>query len=243
MSDTVVRFEAVEKTYPLGATSVHALTDVNLSVSKGEFVAIVGPSGSGKTTMLNLIGCLDVPTSGEVYVQEHAVRRLSDTEATKLRRDAIGFIFQSFNLIPVLSVYENVEFPLILQKRLKKDRDGRVGDILRAVGLEKYQSNRPDQLSGGQRQRVAIARALVTDPVLVLADEPTANLDSETGRSIVELMLQINEERKVTFIFSTHDASIQRLATRRVLLRDGTIESDTAQNGGALVAKTSRASL
>jgi putative ABC transport system ATP-binding protein len=229
MSDDVVRFVAVGKTYQLGATSVQALSGIQLSVTKGEFLAVVGPSGSGKTTLLNLAGCLDVPTSGEVYVQGHPVSHLDDRHATSLRRDAIGFIFQSFNLIPVLSVYENVEFPLVLQKRPRAERAARVSDIIHSVGLENFQANRPDQLSGGQRQRVAIARALATHPVIVLADEPTANLDSETGRSIVRLMQQINRERQVTFIFSTHDPSIMQLATRKVVLQDGSIETDVQQ--------------
>lgn len=228
MLQPVVRFAGVSKVYKLGQTSVPALRDVDLSVSEGEFVAIAGPSGSGKTTMLNLVGCLDLPTSGEVFVRNHAVSRLSDKDATRLRRDSLGFIFQTFNLIPVLTVYENVEFPLILKGCPAAGRAARVNAILNAVGLSGHSAHKPDQLSGGQRQRVAIARALVTNPVIVLADEPTANLDSETGSAIVRLMQRINAERKVTFIFSTHDAAIMDLATRKVVLRDGAVEHDSA---------------
>ena len=229
MPDEVVRFDGVGKTYQLGATSVQALNNVQLTVSKGEFLAVVGPSGSGKTTLLNLAGCLDAPSAGEVYVQGYPISNLDDTRATRLRRDAIGFIFQNFNLIPVLSVFENVEFPLVLQKRPRSERRTRVDEIMQAVGLQGLEANRPDQLSGGQRQRVAIARALATEPVIVLADEPTANLDSETGRSIVRLMQQINRDRNVTFIFSTHDIAIMQMATRKVVLRDGCVEADVQQ--------------
>jgi putative ABC transport system ATP-binding protein len=227
MSQAVVRFEHTGKLYRLGQTTVTALKDINLAVSQGEFVAIAGPSGSGKTTMLNLVGCLDSPSSGEVYIQGHAVSMLNDAQATALRRDAIGFIFQNFNLIPVLSVLENVEFPLILQGRARNERSAAARAMLEAVGLQDQLAHRPDQLSGGQRQRVAIARALVTKPVIVMADEPTANLDSETGNAIIRLMQRINAEHHVTFLFSTHDASIMKLATRLVMLRDGAVESDS----------------
>jgi putative ABC transport system ATP-binding protein len=223
--DTVVQFAGVRKAYRLGETWVQALRGVDLSISRGSFVAVAGPSGSGKTTLLNLVGCLDVPTEGEVYVHGQAVSRLSDDAATRLRRDAIGFIFQTFNLVPVFDVYENVEFPLILKGWTGKARDRKVRDTVEAVGLTSHQAHRPDQLSGGQRQRVAIARALVTDPLLVLADEPTANLDSETGDGIVRLMRDINRERNVTFVFATHDARVVELATRIVRLRDGVVES------------------
>ncbi len=228
MGEPVVQFVNAGKTYWLGQVSVPALHGVNVSVEPGEFVAIAGPSGSGKTTMLNLVGCLDVPTAGEVYVQKHAVSRLNDRDATRLRRDALGFIFQTFNLIPVLTVHENVEFPLILKGCAPRERAVRVRDILAAVGLDGHRAHNPDQLSGGQRQRVAIARALVTNPVIVLADEPTANLDSETGSAIIRLMQRINTERHVTFIFSTHDTAIMSLATRKIVLRDGMVESDSA---------------
>jgi putative ABC transport system ATP-binding protein len=227
LSKRVVELVGAGKTYRLGQTSVLALKEVTLSVGRGEFVAIAGPSGSGKTTMLNLVGCLDAPTAGEVFIQEQPVSRLNDKEATRLRRDAIGFIFQSFNLIPVLSVFENVEFPLILKGVAQKERAARVRAIVNAVGLDEHQAHKPDQLSGGQRQRVAIARALVGEPAIVLADEPTANLDSETGSSIIRLMQRINAERNVTFIFSTHDAAIMNLASRRVTLRDGIVETDS----------------
>jgi putative ABC transport system ATP-binding protein len=232
-ADTVVRFAGVRKAYRLGETWVQALRGVDLSIARGGFVAVAGPSGSGKTTLLNLVGCLDVPTEGEVYVHGQAVSRLSDADATRLRRDAIGFIFQSFNLVPVFDVYENVEFPLILKGWTRRARDRKVRDTVEAVGLTSHLPHRPDQLSGGQRQRVAIARALVTDPLLVLADEPTANLDSETGDGIVRLMRDMNRERNVTFLFATHDAHVVELATRIIRLRDGTVESDETVGGRA----------
>jgi putative ABC transport system ATP-binding protein len=225
--DAVVRFAGVRKSYRLGETWVRALNGVDLSIARGGFVAVAGPSGSGKTTLLNLVGCLDVPTEGEVYVHGQATSRLGDAAATRLRRDALGFIFQSFNLVPVFDVYENVEFPLILKGWARKARDRRVREAVEAVGLASHLAHRPDQLSGGQRQRVAIARALVTDPLLVLADEPTANLDSETGGGIVRLMRDINRERRVTFIFATHDARVVELATRIIRLRDGSVEADS----------------
>ncbi len=227
MTEPVVQFVGAGKTYQLGETVVAALKHVNLRIAKSEFVAVVGPSGSGKTTMLNLIGCLDVPTTGEVYVHGQPVSNLDDQKATALRRDTLGFIFQNFNLIPVLNVYENVEFPLILKRCPPAERARRVKQMLCAVDLEPQQKHQPDQLSGGQRQRVAIARALVTDPLIVLADEPTANLDSETGTAIIQLMQRINQQNGVTFIFSTHDASIMNMASRRILLKDGVVQHDT----------------
>jgi putative ABC transport system ATP-binding protein len=220
MKDIIV-CKNVTKIYPLGKTEVRALNDVSFTIAEGEFLSIIGPSGSGKSTILNLIGCLDEPTSGEVIINGKNVSKLSDTEATRIRRRDIGFIFQSFNLIPVLTVFENVELPLALLKINKKEMDSRVNSLLDAVGLGKYSKHRPDELSGGQRQRVAIARALITNPGLVLADEPTANLDSTTGEQIIDLMLELNEKKKTTFVFSTHDYKIVNRAKRKIQICDG----------------------
>jgi putative ABC transport system ATP-binding protein len=190
-------------------------------------MCIIGPSGSGKTTLLNLIGCLDAPTSGEVNLfGKYNVSTLNDKQATLLRRDHIGFIFQTFNLIPVLNVYENIEFPLIIQGVDKADRKKRVMELIADVGLQEFIKHKPDELSGGQRQRIAVARALVTNPKLVLADEPTANLDKENGRIIMEIMKKLNEEHGVTFIFSTHDQRVMEEGRRTVVLSDGMVESD-----------------
>jgi putative ABC transport system ATP-binding protein len=221
----VVELKGVKKSYMLGETKVEALRGVDLEIERGEFIAIAGPSGSGKSTMLNMLGCIDAPTEGIVRVDGVEVEGLSDRELTRYRREKIGFIFQSFNLIPVLNVYENIEFPLLLRKDLsKKERDALVMRFVDEVGLGDRLKNKPSELSGGQRQRVAIARALVANPLIVLADEPTANLDSATGKRIVELMRTINEEEKTTFIFSTHDAHIMREARRVVRILDGRID-------------------
>jgi putative ABC transport system ATP-binding protein len=223
----VVELKGVKKQYMLGETKVEALRGVDLEIERGEFLAIAGPSGSGKSTMLNMLGCIDVPSEGVVRVDGLDVEGLSDKELTRYRREKIGFIFQSFNLIPVLNVYENIEFPLLLRKNLsKKERDALVTRFVEEVGLADRLKNKPSELSGGQRQRVAIARALVTMPLIVLADEPTANLDSATGMRIVELMRRINEEERTTFIFSTHDAHIMGEARRVVRILDGSIADD-----------------
>ena len=220
----VVELKGVKKEYMLGQTRVEALRGVDLSIERGEFLAIAGPSGSGKSTMLNMFGCIDKPTEGSVKIDGTEIEGLSDKELTRYRREKIGFIFQSFNLIPVLNVYENIEFPLLLRRQLsKKERERIVMRFIEEVGLGDRMKNKPYELSGGQRQRVAIARALVTNPLIVLADEPTANLDSETGIKIVELMRTINEEEKTTFIFSTHDAHIMGKARRVVKVLDGSI--------------------
>jgi putative ABC transport system ATP-binding protein len=220
----VVELQNVQKQYMLGKTRVDALRGVNLEIEKGEFLAIAGPSGSGKSTMLNMFGCIDVPTEGRVLIDGTRVDSLSDAELTRYRREKIGFIFQSFNLIPVLNIYENIEFPLLLNRGLsKKRREELVMPLIEEVGLSDRIKNKPYELSGGQRQRVAIARALVGKPLIVLADEPTANLDSETGLRIVDLMRTINEEDKTTFIFSTHDAHIMAEARRVVRILDGQI--------------------
>ena len=221
---SVVELKGVKKQYMLGQTRVDALRGVDLEIGKGEFLAIAGPSGSGKSTMLNMFGCIDLPTEGTVRIDGTDVGGLGDKELTRYRREKIGFIFQSFNLIPVLNVYENIEFPLLLRRSLsKKERGDIVMRFIEEVGLADRLKNKPYELSGGQRQRVAIARALVTKPLIVLADEPTANLDSETGLRIIELMRTINEEDKTTFIFSTHDAHIMDEARRVVKILDGRI--------------------
>lgn len=221
-----VEFDDVAKVYTLGKSQVVALTDIQLTIDHGEFTAIAGPSGSGKTTLLNLIGCVDVPTRGRVLIDGLDTSQLDESALTQIRLRKLGFIFQSFNLIPVLNLYQNVELPLLLQKQLSRAaRKERVIDILQRVGLEAHQKHRPNELSGGQRQRVAIARALVTRPSIVLADEPTANLDTHTGATIIHLMHELNLEQRITFIFSTHDPRVMERASRKISLVDGRIVS------------------
>jgi putative ABC transport system ATP-binding protein len=214
----------VSKTYRLGQVLVTALAGVSLAVKVGEFLAVAGPSGSGKTTLLNLIGCLDTPTSGEIAIDGEAIGGLSAGRRADLRARKLGFVFQTFNLIPVLTAWENVEYPLLLQRR-RADVAARVQAALEHVGLADRARHRPTELSGGQQQRVAIARALVTEPALVLADEPTANLDSRTGHEIVELMRRLNRERGTTFVFSTHDPRIVNAADRVLEISDGRLQS------------------
>lgn len=225
-STKIVELKDVHKDYPLGKTTVHAVRGVTLSLEKGDFKSIVGPSGSGKTTLLNLIGCVDHPTSGQVVIDGQDVSSLNDNALTDLRLFKIGFIFQSFNLIPVLSVLENVEFPLLLMKNLsRKEVRERAETMVRQVQIQDQMHHRPAELSGGQRQRVAIARALVTQPQLVLADEPTANLDTETGNAILSLMQNLNETYKTTFVFSTHDPEVLKYAKDIVRIRDGVLSN------------------
>jgi len=221
----IVELKNVKKTYMLGKTEVLALRGLSFSIERGDFAAIAGPSGSGKTTILNMVGCIDTPTEGDVAVEGEDVAVLPDKELTRFRLNKIGFIFQSFNLIPVLNVFENIEFPLLLKRDIgRKERQELIMHFIEEVGLEERVRNKPAELSGGQRQRVAIARALVTRPVIVLADEPTANLDSETGHKIVDLMKEINRNEKTTFIFSTHDRHIMEHAGRVINIRDGMLE-------------------
>lgn len=215
----------VSKEYHLGKVTVTALRDINLSISPGEFVGITGPSGSGKTTLLNLVGGLDRPSQGEIRVQGMPVL-LSDAATDALHRDTIGFIFQNFNLVPVLRAWENVALPLHLHDMKRQQRRERALEALSWVGLEAFADFPPDQLSGGQRQRVAIARALVTAPSLILADEPTASLDSTNAREIVDLMETLNRERGSTFIFSTHDSDVLGRVRRIIRIRDGQITED-----------------
>jgi putative ABC transport system ATP-binding protein len=221
---SIISLVNVSKIYKLGKTEVHALRGVSLDIDEGEFLSIAGPSGSGKTTLLNLVGCVDTPTAGCVIVGGKDTRDLSERALTSLRLHRLGFIFQTFNLLQVLSVFQNVEFPLLLQGKLgKRERAARVLALLEAVGLQEHIRHRPSELSGGQRQRVAVARALVTRPAIVLADEPTANLDSQTGGTIIDLMREMNRKDGTTFIFSTHDPKVMAHATAIVRIADGEV--------------------
>jgi putative ABC transport system ATP-binding protein len=222
----MIELHNVKKDYPLGSTVVHALKGVDFTVEEGDFMSIVGPSGSGKTTLLNIIGCIDYASQGRVSIHGEEINSMNDRTLTDLRLHKIGFIFQTFNLIPVLTVRENVEFPLLLMKRDRLSKPQireRVEKLVEEVGLKEYIEHRPYELSGGQRQRVAVARALVTNPDIVLADEPTANLDSETGQKILALMKDLNDLEKTTFIFSTHDPDVLKYAKEIIKIRDGKI--------------------
>jgi len=222
--DDIIAIRGLTKEYALGNMTVPALRGIDLTIAKGDLVSIMGPSGSGKTTLLNIIGCIDRATSGSVRIAGRELTGMSDRETTDLRLHTLGFIFQTFNLIPVLTALENVEFPLQLQKKLaRREIRQRAESLLADVGLKDYLHHRPSDMSGGQRQRVAIARALVTHPAMVLADEPTANLDSATGASILELMKQMNAREQTTFIFSTHDHNILRYARTVIQIQDGRI--------------------
>lgn len=220
---SLVEMINIKKDYLLGETSVHALRGIDLSIDKGEFIAIWGPSGSGKTTLLNLIGAIDEPSSGQLFVEGREVVRLSDNMRAELRNRAIGFIFQGFNLIPVLSALENVMLPLQIKGKSSSEARDNAASRLDEVGLSAFMHHRPDKLSGGQQQRVAIARALVTEPFLVIADEPTANLDSDTSRKIIGIMRDLNQKEKTTFIFSTHDQRLLDKVERLIRLEDGKI--------------------
>ena len=217
----------VKKEYRKGDKSVTALRGVDLAIEKGEFLSIVGPSGSGKSTLLNIVGCLDTPTSGSVLYNGRELGNLSERQLSDYRRDNIAFIFQSYNLIPVLTVRENVELPLVIERKFSKQEMAKKAlAVIESVGLGGMADRLPRELSGGQEQRVAIARALVKDPLVVLADEPTANLDSSTAEDVVSIMELMNTERATTFVFSTHDLRMERHAKRIVTLRDGAIEKD-----------------
>ncbi len=220
-----VKTTNLKKTYEHGKTPVDALRGIDLTVSSGEFMALVGPSGSGKTTLLNLIGGLDVATGGHVIIEDRDITNFSGGELAELRLHRIGFIFQEYNLIPVLTAIENVEYVMLLQGIDEATRREKSLSILNEVGLQGKEHRRPAELSGGQQQRVAIARAIVAEPALVLADEPTANLDSHTGAALLDLMKELNEEKSVTFIFSTHDPMVMERARRVVPIKDGKIES------------------
>jgi len=222
----IVECVDIKKTYQQGKVQVVALRGVSLSIDEGGFVALAGPSGSGKTTMLNIIGGLDLPDSGRVVVDEHAFDRMSQSDLANLRLYKIGFVFQAYNLIPVLSALENVEYVMLLQGMPQAERRERASAILDDVGLGGKYDRRPAELSGGQQQRVAVARAIVSNPAIVLADEPTANLDSKSGRGLLEMMKKMNEEKKVTFIFSTHDSMVMDYARRLIRIRDGLVAGD-----------------
>ncbi len=223
----ILKLEGVRKSYTKAQRSVEALRGIDLSIQKGEFLAIVGPSGSGKTTLLNIVGCLDLPSSGSVLYDGRELGGMSETELSVYRKENISFIFQSYNLIPVLTVQENVELPMVIERRYSRsEMKSRAREIISAVGLGDMADRYPRELSGGQEQRVAIARALVKNPIVVLADEPTANLDSRTAEEIMSLMETMNRERQTTFIFSTHDAMVQRHARRVIVLHDGLVSED-----------------
>jgi len=217
--------------FKIGEMETHALRGVNLSIEDGEFTALVGPSGSGKTTLLQLIGLLDQPTSGQVYINGKDATRLNRNQRADLRKGTIGFIFQFFALIPTLTAYENVEMPLLLNGTKPAERRKRVNEVLEAVGLTDRAHHRPDQLSGGQQQRVAVSRALAINPKVILADEPTANLDTENGKQVMDIMKKLNQETGVTFVFATHDPRVISYANRVVTLQDGLITKDSKSNG------------
>jgi putative ABC transport system ATP-binding protein len=220
----LIELQDVARDYTLGETTIHALGGVTLDVDAGELLSVVGPSGCGKTTLLNLIGCIDQPTRGTVRFGGQDVAALSDARLADIRLHRIGFIFQTFNLVPVLSVRENVELPMVLARVPAGRRRQTAEALIEAVGLDRFLRHKPSELSGGQRQRVAIARALVNQPDVVIADEPTANLDSRTGDEVLQVIKDLNERRRVTFIFSTHNPAILRFATRQVRLLDGMLE-------------------
>ena len=222
----VTKIENVTRIYKIGKLETQALRGVNLSIESGEFTALVGPSGSGKTTLLQLMGCLDQPTSGRVYINGKDVSQLNRNQRADMRRGTIGFVFQFFALIPTLTAYENVEMPLLLTGKSAAERRERVSKLLKWVDLSDRAHHRPDQLSGGEQQRVAIARALATQPSLILADEPTANLDTPNCKQVMEIMTRLNQETGVTFVFATHDPRVIQYARRIVTLRDGLIVED-----------------
>ena len=222
---SLVELQGVRKDYKLGKSTIKALKDINLSIDHDEFLAIVGPSGSGKTTLLNLIGCIERPTSGKILIDGMDVQTLSEDQLADIRASNFGFIFQTFNLIPVLTAEENVELALLKKSLSAAERKKLVFQALHDVGLYKFKDHKPDEMSGGQRQRVAIARAIVRKPKIILADEPTANLDHETGLGILNLMRDMNRKYKTLFIFSTHDPKVMAMASRQVVLSDGRLET------------------
>lgn len=225
-TEVVVRLEQVTRVYQQDSQAVRALDGIDLEIRSGDFAVLVGPSGSGKTTLLNLIGGLDSPTTGRIWIDGVETGRMSKSELSQMRLRKIGFVFQEFNLIPVLSALENVEFVMLLQGKPEAERHARSMDLLTELGLQGLEHRRPAELSGGQQQRVAVARAIAAEPVIVLPDEPTANLDSKAGAALMDLMRRLNEDKGVTFVFSTHDAMVVERARRVIRLRDGRIESD-----------------
>jgi len=225
----VAKLTDVTRIYKIGEVETRALNGVSLSINEGEFTSLVGPSGSGKTTLLQLIGCLDQPTSGKVVIVGKETTGLNRNQRADLRKGTIGFVFQFFALIPTLTAYENVEMPLLLNGKTAAERKQRVVELLKGVDMTDRAHHRPDQLSGGQQQRVAVARALATDPKLILADEPTANLDTENGEQVMEIMKRLNDETGTTFVFATHDPRVIKYASRVVTLQDGLIIKDSAK--------------
>lgn len=225
-NDELIVAKSITKTYQDGGVPVEAIRGIDLTIKRGEFTAVVGPSGSGKTTFLNVISGLDTPTEGEVWLAGKKLSSMSGRELSDFRRDHIGFIFQAYNLIPVLSVEENIEYIMLLQGVAKTERHKRVEKLLDELGLSGYSDRLPPKLSGGQQQRVAVARAIVATPSLVLADEPTANLDSKTGGELLDMMRELNQQSGITFLFSTHDRQIMERARRLVVLKDGRIDRD-----------------
>lgn len=219
----LIEVDGVSKTYPVGDETVHALNNVSLRIAAGEFLALAGPSGSGKTTLLNLLGCVESPTQGRVRIGDTVITEVAARRLNRVRAEQLGYVFQTFNLLPVLTVAENIEYPLFLRRVSRRERWRRVMDMAHRVGLDDFLDHKPSQLSGGQRQRVAIARALVGRPRVVLADEPTANLDTGTGEKILSLMKDLNRETGATFVFSTHDPRIMEMADRVVRLKDGRV--------------------
>ena len=229
-NSSIIQFENVNKYYSLGKTKVHAIRNVSFSLTQGDFVSFSGPSGSGKSTILNMVGCIDTADTGTVSINNKVTNGLTEAEITKLRHDTLGFIFQSFNLIPVLNIYENIEFPLLFGKQSEEDKKENkkwINYLIETVGLEDWREHKPNELSGGQRQRVAVARALVTKPSIILADEPTANLDSKSSESIIQLMKKMNKNLGTTFVFSTHDPAIVEIADHIIKLKDGEIISNS----------------
>ena len=230
MNSKLIVLKGVSKVFKVGGENFAALHDINLEIDSGAFMSFVGPSGSGKTTLLNLIGGLDIPTAGDILFKDTKLSSMNRNQMAQYRRENIGFIFQTYNLLPVYSVYENVLFPLLLNGSEEKNVRGRVMDIVTKVGLSEQANKRPAQLSGGQCQRVAIARALVKDPLLILADEPTANLDSKNSLQILELMRELNQQYKAAVVFSTHDEKVTRYVRREIGLEDGKIISESNHN-------------
>lgn len=229
-SHPIIQVKGVTKVYNPKTIPVHALRGVDLEIGQGEFTALVGPSGSGKTTLLNAIGGLDLPTEGSIIINNQNIAQLSDSQLIEFRKQHIGFVFQAYNLIPVLTAKENVEFVMLLQGKSAQERTARVQELLTAVGLAEQIDRRPAQLSGGQQQRVAVARALASKPMFILADEPTANLDSKSTADLLDIMAQLNQEENITFLFSTHDQRVIDRAKRIVTLEDGKIISDQSHS-------------
>ncbi|MBK9924991.1 MAG: ABC transporter ATP-binding protein [Anaerolineales bacterium] len=227
----VAKLTDVTRVYKIGEVQTHALKGVSITINDGEFTSLVGPSGSGKTTLLQLIGCLDKPSSGKVVIDGKETTNLNRNQRADLRKGTIGFVFQFFALIPTLTAYENVEMPLLLNGKNAAQRKQRVMELLEGVDMTARANHRPDQLSGGQQQRVAVARALATDPKLILADEPTANLDTENGEQVMQIMKKLNNETGTTFVFATHDPRVIKYANRVVTLQDGLIVKDEKVNG------------